>query len=93
MSHKNEFYNYPEKAVKVYLPFSLQVLRLPSPSETAAATKEALWSLFPSRMGREQGRGKRSGHSQRNGLTAASILAEDSLNLQKKPTKGDRLHL
>ena len=32
---------------------SLQVLRLPSPSETAAATKEALWRLYPFQMGQQ----------------------------------------
>ena len=70
-------------------------MRLPSPSETDRQQRptEALWRLFPSRMENQQGRGQRSGHSQRNGLTAASILAEDSLNLQKKPTKGDSSHL
>ena len=70
-------------------------MRLPSPSETdrQRRTKEALWRLSSSRMENQQGREQRSGHSQRNGLTAASILAEGSLNLQKMTTKRDSLHL
>ena len=38
-------------------------------------------------MENQQGRGQGSGHGQRNGHTAAYILAEDSLNLQTKPRR------
>jgi hypothetical protein len=51
--------------------------------DTATATAEALWRLFPFSMGQQQGRSHRSGHSQRERAAAASILPEGSLNDSK----------
>ena len=64
----------------------LASMRLPSPSETAAQA-EALWRLFTFQMGQQQGRCLRSGHGQRNGLTAGLYIPKDGSR------KGSSSHL
>jgi len=64
-------------------PLPLSVEAPLSIGDTATATAEALWRLFPFSMGQQQGRSHRSAHGQREKPAAASILPEGSLNDSK----------
>ena len=70
---------------KVREPYPSSVEAPLSIGDTATATAEALWRLFPFSMGQQQGRSHRSGHSQREKPAAASILPEGSLNDSQEP--------
>jgi hypothetical protein len=50
------------------------VLRLPSPSETAAATKEALWRLYPFQMGNSKAGAYKAATANGNGLQRLYIF-------------------
>ena len=71
MSHKGEFYNYPGKAVKVYLP----LLRLPSPSETRPRPRKGgSGGSIPSRRGNSKAGADKAATANGNGLQRLYIF-------------------